>query len=628
MTGFNQIERGRRTAIYIRISTSQQQTDRQESELKDFARRNGLNFIEETDMYIDIISGFKEGDARPQYSILKNKVEAGLYQQILFSEFSRLDRKPSNLLKSIEYYQSKNVWLWFGKQQMWVRDKSDISTQIMISVLAVMSQYEIELLTARGLDGKISAIKAHGIHIGGFTPYGYSDNPVDHRLVVNPAEAEIVRRIFKMLIADKTSYDIATILNAEGISCPFRTRFLESMERRRAKGLPEKKYRRCETPEELVWTTATINRIARNAIYIGKRHSTFHEPDPSNPLPAYKRKERRVYLEMSLEQESLRIVDDETFNQVGKILDERMFNKNGGIRHDNLLKHLLRCGECGSRFTSASCSFGRSYKCSGKISTAKRPRICFLGADVMMYKLDGLVIQLCIRKFTGYDLRQKAMGKIMELEGEIESKRSLQQAYRDSAIELHENYSAVMKRIIKFAKDDTEAENWIAAERSEYERKCEENRKVIETLKNDITSLNRRRTSLLKVEDKPEFANRQAEILMDRSLVKEYINEYIQDIVLYKPSDLWALVIIHFVDGSERWGTIKNAKYRKGQTGQELKYTGWFIDNDDHLFSYDRETHSITEKITSLVYKTYTFEEFGDIASARGWTGEFGAYEF
>lgn len=61
MTGFNQIERGRRTAIYIRISTSQQQTDRQETELKEFALRNGLNFSEKTDMYIDIISGFKEG---------------------------------------------------------------------------------------------------------------------------------------------------------------------------------------------------------------------------------------------------------------------------------------------------------------------------------------------------------------------------------------------------------------------------------------------------------------------------------------------------------------------------------------------------------------------------------------
>ena len=67
----------------------------------------------------------------------------------------------------------------------------------------------------------------------------------------------------------------------------------------------------------------------------------------------------------------------------------------------------------------------------------------------------------------------------------------------------------------------------------------------------------RRRTSILKVEDMPEFADRQAEILMDRSLVKEYINEYIQDIVMYNLSDMWILVIIHFMDGSERWGTIK-----------------------------------------------------------------------
>ncbi len=628
MTGFNQIERSRRTAIYIRISTSQQQTDRQETELKEFALRNGLNFNEKTDMYIDIISGFKEGEARPQYSILKNKVEAGLYQQILFSEFSRLDRKPSNLLKSIEYYQSKNVWLWFGKQQMWVRDKSDISTQIMISVLAVMSQYEIELLTARGMDGKISAIRSHGIHIGGFTPYGYADNQIDHKLVVNPQEAEVVRRIFDFFIDGKSSYDIVTILNAEGVPSPFRTRYLESMERRRAKGLPEKKYHRCETPEEFVWTIATINRIARNTIYIGQRSSTFHEPDPANPLPAYKRKDRKVYLELNVEQSDLRIVDDEKFHQVGKIIDERMFNKSGGIRHNNLLKHLLRCGECGSRFTSAMCRYGRAYKCTGKMPTKRRPRICFLGADVLMYKLDGLVIQLCIRKFTGYDLRRKAMGKVVELEGEIDSKRALQQSYRDIAQGLHENYSAVMKRIIRFAKDDAEAENWIAAERSEYERKCEENSKIIDTLKNEIAGLNRRRTSLLKVEDKPEFAERQAEILMDRSLVKEYINEYIQDIVMYNPSDMWILVIVHFVDGSERWGTVKKGKYGRSQSGQEKIYTGWFIDNDDHLFSYDRETHKITEKITSLVHKTYTFEEFNDIATARGWMGEFKPYEF
>ena len=50
------------------------------------------------------------------------------------------------------------------------------------------------------------------------------------------------------------------------------------------------------------------------------------------------------------------------------------------------------------------------------------------------------------------------MGKVVELEGEIESKRALQQSYWDIAQELHENYSAVMKRIIRFAEDDVEAD--------------------------------------------------------------------------------------------------------------------------------------------------------------------------
>ena len=98
---FVEIEKNRKTAIYIRISTSMQQTDRQKEELLEYANKNCIAINEDDDIYIDIISGFKDGEVRPNYGILKRKVEDGIYQQILFSEFSRLDRKPSNLLKSI-----------------------------------------------------------------------------------------------------------------------------------------------------------------------------------------------------------------------------------------------------------------------------------------------------------------------------------------------------------------------------------------------------------------------------------------------------------------------------------------------------------------------------------------------
>lgn len=267
-----------RTAIYVRISTAQQKTDRQVVELKEYAKSHAIT-IDEDDIFIDVISGFKNGEIRPQYSVLKQKVEAGLYDQILFSEFSRLDRKPSNLLKSIEYYQSKGVHLYFKKQNIWIRDKSDISTQIMVSVLAVMSQYEIELFVARGIDGKITAIKSRGTNCGGFTAYGYKVTPVDHKLVIDEEEARVVQREKK----------------------------------RKAKGMEAKHYARIGACEELRWRPSSINRLIKNPLYIGRREFTFFDPEPSNPLPTHKRQGRKLFQQFVTQSEDLRIIDDALF---------------------------------------------------------------------------------------------------------------------------------------------------------------------------------------------------------------------------------------------------------------------------------------------------------------------------
>ena len=101
----NRIDTQRRTAVYVRISTSMQKTDRQVEELVTFAKDNRLNFNEKKDIYRDVISGFKDGEQRPMFSALMEKVRRGEYQQLLFSEFSRLDRKPSNLLRTLETLQ-------------------------------------------------------------------------------------------------------------------------------------------------------------------------------------------------------------------------------------------------------------------------------------------------------------------------------------------------------------------------------------------------------------------------------------------------------------------------------------------------------------------------------------------
>lgn len=51
MAIFGEIDRNRKTAIYIRISTQMQQTDRQREELLQYAKQCGIAIDEAEDVY-------------------------------------------------------------------------------------------------------------------------------------------------------------------------------------------------------------------------------------------------------------------------------------------------------------------------------------------------------------------------------------------------------------------------------------------------------------------------------------------------------------------------------------------------------------------------------------------------
>jgi len=61
MSQFNSFDEKRHTAIYVRISTDSQKTDRQQEELTSYAELNQLNFNRNLDVFIDVVSGFKDG---------------------------------------------------------------------------------------------------------------------------------------------------------------------------------------------------------------------------------------------------------------------------------------------------------------------------------------------------------------------------------------------------------------------------------------------------------------------------------------------------------------------------------------------------------------------------------------
>lgn len=93
----------------------------------------------------------------------------------------------------------------------------------MIQVLAVMSQYEIELFASRGIDGKISAIKNRKTTKGGLCAYGYRISE-DSTLVIDETEAAVIRRIFDMFLHGVRVRTIKDTLNSENVPCLYKSR--------------------------------------------------------------------------------------------------------------------------------------------------------------------------------------------------------------------------------------------------------------------------------------------------------------------------------------------------------------------------------------------------------------------
>lgn len=104
-------------------------------------------------------------------------------------------------------------------------------------------------------------------------------------------------------------------------------------------------------------------------------------------------------------------------------------------------------------------------------------------------------------------------------------------------------------------------------------------------------------------------------------------------IVLFKPDDSWVLVVVQFLDGSERWGTIKSERYKKSEFSNDdlfskYNYVCWMVNNDSHRFVYDRDARQFTEIKYGRTVGQYTFEEFDQLVKDRGMGSEFSQYEF
>ncbi|HVY89883.1 MAG TPA: recombinase family protein [Hyphomonadaceae bacterium] len=156
--------------------------------------------------------GFSGGTMeRPALQRLLADVAAGKVDVIVVYKVDRLTRALSDFSKIVDILDGKGASFVSVTQQF---NTTTSMGRLTLNVLLSFAQFEREVTSERIRD-KIAASKKKGMWMGGMAPLGY--DVLDHKLVVNPAEAETVRAVFRAYQELKSVSRLKEHLDATGI---------------------------------------------------------------------------------------------------------------------------------------------------------------------------------------------------------------------------------------------------------------------------------------------------------------------------------------------------------------------------------------------------------------------------
>lgn len=211
------IQRVQRCAIYTRKST-QDQWDREFNSIESqrdicsafITCQEHKDWIKLPQPYDDSgQSGSSLG--RPALQRLLRDIERGEIDIVVIYKIDRLTRSLADFLRLIEVFDCHGVKFVSVTQTF---DTSDSMGRLLLNILLTFAQFERELIADR-LRDKVAASKRRGKFNGGRPPLGY--DLIDHRLIVNPEEAEQVRSIFRRFLEGGTCTSLSRQLKSEGV---------------------------------------------------------------------------------------------------------------------------------------------------------------------------------------------------------------------------------------------------------------------------------------------------------------------------------------------------------------------------------------------------------------------------
>ena len=162
----------------------------------------------------------------------------GRIDMVVTKSISRFARNTLDCLKYIRQLKSKNIAVFFEKENI---NTLDAKGEVCLTIMASLAQQESQSLSQNVRLGLQYRYQQGKVQVCTNRFLGY-DKDNEGNLVINPEEAEIVRRIFREYLEGRSYYEIGKGLTADGIKT--------------AAGSD-------------VWAATTLRKILSNEKYIG-----------------------------------------------------------------------------------------------------------------------------------------------------------------------------------------------------------------------------------------------------------------------------------------------------------------------------------------------------------------------
>lgn len=280
MNGVFDTDTVRRTAIYIRVSTEEQEIDgygleSQRTELLNYVNNNkSLNLITQDDwIYSDTHTGSDVN--RTNLNRLRDDVKKGKFDAVLVWKIDRFSRCLQHLLFLFEELKENKVSFISMKENM---DFKGAIGSLIFQIFGAIAQFERELIKDRTMMGKITSAK-QGNYTGTFIPYGYEPvyekNKKGKKLKIIQSEQMWVRQMFEWYVYENLGYgQIAKKLNETPVS---KSKWIKERET----GVWKK------VPSLGNWTAKMVTAIITNSLYAGM-HYPYFKDENGNELPSNK----------------------------------------------------------------------------------------------------------------------------------------------------------------------------------------------------------------------------------------------------------------------------------------------------------------------------------------------------